>query len=182
MQKYLVVEEIRIAVIQRIADLDITDVISVLEVVTEYKELEGFKEISDALMTKIVQKVQKEFKNTEGISSFYAKHLEANPVEMKALMVAVSLSIPDCTNCKEPSNECKDGQEVSSRVKPHVGLRFRAQRGNVGEFISVVSTNEWNNEGDMIYNVSYNWDHAEYGLANSGNFPFQHTVVYLCKD
>ena len=75
-EKYLLVGSIKNLIKQRIANLEVTEdkLISALETVIEHTELEGFAEFAD-------------------LSAFYAKHVKANPAEMEAHMVAVSLSI-----------------------------------------------------------------------------------------
>ena len=133
-EKYLLVGAIKNLIKQRIANLEVTEdkLISALETLIEHTELEGFAEVSKNLMAKVVLNVLMKYPAPRDLSAFYAKHVKANPAEMNALMVAVSLSIPDCTNCRYPRDKCEDRQILSLSAKPHVRLRFKNQKASVG--------------------------------------------------
>ena len=58
-------------------------------------------------------------------------------------------------------------------------LRFKNQKASVGNFVSVISTNKRNCEGDFVYNVIIYWCS---GKVNSWKFPTNfEDGYYLCK-
>ena len=176
-EKYLVVEEIMNPVQQQIADLEVAEdkLISALETVVEYKQLEGFQEVAEGLMTKVVAKVKDAH---EDPTTFYEHHMDDNPNEVCALMKAV---VARCNSCRQLKEKCLDGQLIPEGTRLHVGLTCKKENCNAIVCISIKPSNKRNSKGKRKMNVVVaEVDGIEHGMAKRSYLGAG--VKYACKN
>ena len=166
-------------------DVTKESLVAATETVILFQNLEGFKEISDKLMAKVVKKAVDEITDLVDFSAFYNKHINDNPDEVAVIMKAVSLSSSArCSNCLEPQEKCMHGQSLLEYAKPHIGLRFKSEYYDDVRIVdSVVATKARTQEGDMIYDVTWKREHCNY--PETSKYPQEfvdNSYKYFCKD
>jgi len=179
-EKYLVKQKIVDVIRKKVADLKVTQekLISALETFTEFNGLEGFGEISNKLMVKVLAKLTKSADREE----FYFNHIDNNLVEVKALMKAARGFKPaDCSNCLVALNNCVDGQGILPNKVPHVGLRLKC----MGAAIIIKSIAQAGSETynrHQAYDVKVNWQYPD-GTSEVADMKYPVSgMVYMCKD
>ena len=138
---------------------------------------ENKETLAAELMEKIVEKFKERFPDDP--TEYYLEHIDENPKEIRALMVAVSpYKPPKCSNCLEPLNKCRDGDRLVA--KPHTGLRCTATKNGQANDVLVFETVEDNGNG-AEFAVTWKINHE---IIRHNQFPknFTRAWRYKCKN
>jgi len=133
--KYLMIYEVMKNINKRIKKLTVSmeTLFDGLETASHYKNLEGYKEISESLSMKCVATVRAEFKDdVKEIFRFLYSHNEEKTDLVHILMGLLSQDDPvKCTRCTNSPGQCKHSKQLGKATptpapsKPSAGKAFK---------------------------------------------------------